>query len=119
VASPDWSGFSFEEVAAIRRDKPGTLGARVARALPLLRVDFESSFEDRQTGTLPPSCRAVTARRGLILLRREMRADHVEERAAGGLIGLAAGRPVGDALKPCACVSLTFSSSDSTSSKQE
>jgi len=31
-------GFSFEEMAEIMREKPGTLQARVARALPILRA---------------------------------------------------------------------------------
>jgi RNA polymerase sigma-70 factor, ECF subfamily len=34
--------FTFQEMAAICHEKPGTLGARVARALPLLRADIES-----------------------------------------------------------------------------
>jgi RNA polymerase sigma-70 factor, ECF subfamily len=36
-------GFSFEEMAEIMREKPGTLQARVARALPLLRACIESA----------------------------------------------------------------------------
>jgi RNA polymerase sigma factor (sigma-70 family) len=35
-------GFTFQEMAAICREKPGTLAARVARALPVLRADIES-----------------------------------------------------------------------------
>ena len=35
-------GLTFEEMAAVCREKPGTLAARVARALPLLRADLES-----------------------------------------------------------------------------
>jgi RNA polymerase sigma-70 factor (ECF subfamily) len=35
-------GFTFQEMAAICREKPGTLAARVARALPRLRADIES-----------------------------------------------------------------------------
>jgi len=34
-------GFSFEEMAEICREKPDTLRARVARALPLLRAGIE------------------------------------------------------------------------------
>ena len=36
-------GFSFEEMAEIMREKPGTLQARVARALPLLRACIEAA----------------------------------------------------------------------------
>ncbi len=35
-------GFTFEQMAEICREKPGTLHARVARALPLLRASIES-----------------------------------------------------------------------------
>ena len=35
-------GFSFQEMAAICREKPGALAARIARALPRLRADIES-----------------------------------------------------------------------------
>jgi RNA polymerase sigma-70 factor, ECF subfamily len=35
-------GFTFQEMAAVCREKPGTLAARVARALPVLRADIES-----------------------------------------------------------------------------
>lgn len=35
-------GLTFQEMAAICREKPGTLAARVARALPVLRADIES-----------------------------------------------------------------------------
>jgi RNA polymerase sigma-70 factor, ECF subfamily len=35
-------GLTFQEMAAICREKPGTLAARVTRALPLLRADIES-----------------------------------------------------------------------------
>ena len=35
-------GFTFEEMAEICREKPGTLQARVARALPQLRVLIEA-----------------------------------------------------------------------------
>lgn len=35
-------GFSFEEMAEIMREKPGTLQARVSRALPLLRECIEA-----------------------------------------------------------------------------
>jgi len=35
-------GFTFQEMAAICQEKPGTLAARVTRALPLLRADIES-----------------------------------------------------------------------------
>jgi DNA-directed RNA polymerase specialized sigma24 family protein len=34
-------GLSFEEMSAICREKPGTLQARVARALPVLRDCIE------------------------------------------------------------------------------
>jgi len=36
-------GFSFEEMADIMREKPGTLQARVARALPVLRECIEAT----------------------------------------------------------------------------
>ena len=36
-------GFSFEEMSDIMREKPGTLQARVARALPLLRECIEAA----------------------------------------------------------------------------
>ena len=36
-------GFSFEEMAEIMREKPGTLQARVARAMPVLRACIEAS----------------------------------------------------------------------------
>jgi RNA polymerase sigma-70 factor, ECF subfamily len=35
-------GFSFEDMAAICHERPGTLATRVARALPRLRADIES-----------------------------------------------------------------------------
>lgn len=35
-------GLTFEEMAAICREKPATLAARIARALPVLRADLES-----------------------------------------------------------------------------
>jgi len=35
-------GLTFEEMAAVCREKPGTLAARVARALPVLRAELES-----------------------------------------------------------------------------
>jgi RNA polymerase sigma factor (sigma-70 family) len=41
-------GFSYEDMARICRDKPGTLGQRVARALPVLRRCVE-----RRTGGTP------------------------------------------------------------------
>ena len=34
-------GLTFEEMAAICREKPGTLAARIARALPVLRAELE------------------------------------------------------------------------------
>ena len=34
-------GFTFEEMAVICNEKPGTLQARVSRALPLLRACVE------------------------------------------------------------------------------
>jgi RNA polymerase sigma factor (sigma-70 family) len=34
-------GFTFQQMAAICCEKPGTLAARVARALPLLRAELE------------------------------------------------------------------------------
>jgi RNA polymerase sigma-70 factor (ECF subfamily) len=37
-------GFTFQEMAAICHEKPATLAARVARALPLLRANIESRF---------------------------------------------------------------------------
>jgi RNA polymerase sigma-70 factor (ECF subfamily) len=36
-------GFSFEEMSDIMREKPGTLQARVSRALPLLRECIEAA----------------------------------------------------------------------------
>jgi len=36
-------GFSFEEMAEILREKPGTLQARVSRALPVLRQCIEAA----------------------------------------------------------------------------
>lgn len=36
-------GFSFEEMAEIMREKPGTLQARVARAMPVLRACIEAA----------------------------------------------------------------------------
>jgi len=36
-------GFSFEEMAGMTREKPGTLQARVSRALPLLRECIEAA----------------------------------------------------------------------------
>ncbi len=41
-------GFSYEEMATVCRDKPGTLQARVVRALPVLR----RCIETRTGGTL-------------------------------------------------------------------
>jgi RNA polymerase sigma-70 factor (ECF subfamily) len=35
-------GLTFEEMATVCREKPATLAARVARALPVLRADLES-----------------------------------------------------------------------------
>jgi len=40
-------GFSFEEMAEIMREKPGTLQARVARAMPVLRACIEASSAGR------------------------------------------------------------------------
>jgi RNA polymerase sigma-70 factor (ECF subfamily) len=37
-------GFTFEEMAAICNEKPGTLAARVSRALPRLRALIEARF---------------------------------------------------------------------------
>ena len=37
-------GFTFQEMAVICREKPGTLAARIARALPRLRADIETQF---------------------------------------------------------------------------
>jgi DNA-directed RNA polymerase specialized sigma24 family protein len=35
-------GFSFDEMAAICRERPATLRARVARALPVMRASIEA-----------------------------------------------------------------------------
>jgi RNA polymerase sigma factor (sigma-70 family) len=35
-------GYTFQEMSAICREKPGTLAARVTRALPVLRAELES-----------------------------------------------------------------------------
>jgi RNA polymerase sigma-70 factor (ECF subfamily) len=56
-------GFSFQEMAAICREKPGTLAARVARALPLLRADIESRI--RCTSERMP-CRRAAKRPQLV-----------------------------------------------------
>lgn len=46
-------GFSFAEMAAICREKPSTLNARVVRALPMLREAIEARLHARRRQSSP------------------------------------------------------------------
>ncbi|HET7506409.1 MAG TPA: RNA polymerase sigma factor [Kofleriaceae bacterium] len=56
-------GFSFDEMGEIFGEKPGTLHARVARAMPVLRAGIEARLGVALRPALPPGAGARTGGR--------------------------------------------------------